>query len=95
MNSEQLNQKVFRINKKQGTQYTFKNKPLESVVFDKEGPEKADKPITFKSKSKNNKITFKIKKQKLLVQEFLKLLSTAHQCMPELKKTKGIEEIFY
>ena len=45
--------------------------------------------------SKSRKVTFRIQHQQLLVIEFLKLLSAAHQCMPETKKTANGTEIFY
>ncbi|CDW77273.1 phospholipid-translocating p-type flippase family [Stylonychia lemnae] len=90
-----LQQKVLRYNQKQGTQYTFKNKQIENVLFRENITEESSTMCDFKVMSKSRKIVYKIMHQQILVVEFLKLLSAAHQCMPETKKSNGMEEIFY
>lgn len=87
-------QPVLRYNKKQGTQYTFKNKQIEAVLY---GRIEDDSTVCdFRCASKTGKTVFRIQHQQALVVEFLKLLAAAHQCMPETKKgAGGITEIFY
>jgi uncharacterized protein YccT (UPF0319 family) len=70
------NQKILRYNKKQGTQYTFKNKQIENVLYNQSQNEST--VCDFKAVSKNKKVTFRIQHQQTLVIEFLKLLSAAH-----------------
>ena len=83
---------MLRTNKKQGTQYTFKNKQIENVLA---GDLEDSTVCDFKVQSKSRSITFAIQHQQILVIEMLKLLSSAHQCTPELKKTSTGDEIFY
>jgi P-type E1-E2 ATPase len=52
------NQKILRFNKKQGTQYTFKNKQIENVLYNQAQNEST--VCDFKVMSKNKKVTFRI-----------------------------------
>ncbi|TNV86611.1 hypothetical protein FGO68_gene4748 [Halteria grandinella] len=92
--AEQKQKEILRYNKKQGTQYTFKNKQIEEVLYGMQAEEST--ACDFKVWSKSRKVCFRINHQQTLVIEFLKLLSAAHQCMPETKKAAGGgTEIFY
>lgn len=55
-----LQQKVLRKNLKQGTQYTFKNKQIESVLFRENIIDESSTTCDFKVRSKNRKVTMSI-----------------------------------
>mgnify|MGYP000915864122 CR=1 FL=1 len=65
---------------KQGTQYTFLNSDLDRLLFDvSEGRNPNFEPMVIKSRNDQNTLYLQTPKKQAI--EFLKALSTAHQCM--------------
>jgi magnesium-transporting ATPase (P-type) len=55
-----------------------------------------DDEISYQVKSSNGKISIKFNSQRKLVSEFLKILSLAHECVPEtVSKPDGTKVTFY
>lgn len=52
--------KVLRYNKKQGTQYTFKNKQIENVLYNDAQQQNDSVRCDFQVMSKSRKVTFRI-----------------------------------
>ena len=57
-NAPQSEQKILRYNKKQGTQYTFKNKQIENTLYGMNAEDSTT--CDFKVMSKSRKVTFRI-----------------------------------
>ena len=84
-------------NAKQGTEFTFHDIKLENSLWN---PDTFRSETNFKKisvKSADGSVTLNFESQKDLNTEFLKLLSVAHQCMPEKMPSKNGQEpkIFY
>lgn len=81
------------VDTKHGLEYSFQSEHLDKLLKNQQG---ANRDINYPVNSSNGRIRLVFKTQRDLVVEFFKVLSLAHECVPEtVKKADGSTTTFY
>ena len=75
---------------KAGVEYAFESADLDNCL-----KQLSEQSVNYTLTSQDGTTNISFKTQHELVVEFMKLLSTAHECMPEIANNNGTKEIFY